>query len=591
MKQFFKYVLATIVGFFCVGIFMSIIGLVMLGSMMVADSQKPSLKEGSVLHIALSGNINERANDNPFRSLMGNSTLESQGLDDILKAIKVAKNNSQISGIYLEGGAMSTDYATLQELRKALVDFKQSKKFILAYADTYTQGSYYLSSVADKVLINPSGMIDWRGIASQPIFFTDLLKKVGVKMQVFKVGTYKSAVEPFILTGMSDANREQLQSCISDIWSGICQDVSASRHIPTSNLNALADGYITFSQPENYVKSHLVDSLSYIDGVRSKLRQLSKQEQVNLVTPSELAKLDEPSSSSDNIAVYYAQGDIVDEVSTTSLTSGEQQIVGSRVVDDLDKLANDDNVKAVVIRVNSGGGSAYASEQMWRAVQLLKKKKPVVVSMSGMAASGGYYLSCGADYIVAEPTTLTGSIGIFGMIPDASGLLTEKLGLHFDVVKTNKASDFGAMGRAFNADEAAAMQGYVNRGYLQFITRVADGRHMTTAQVDRIGQGRVWTGSQALKLKLVDKLGTLNDAIAVAASRAKLKDYAVTSYPDKESWMSQILNSTTKDDYMEQKLRMALGEYYAPLRFVTSLRSYDAKNCVQARMYYWPNVK
>lgn len=591
MKQFLKYVLATIVGFFCIGIFMMMLGFIMIGSMMVADSKTPSVKEGTVLHITLSGSITERATENPFSSLMGNSAMSNQGLDDIIKAIKVAKTNKNVSGIYLEGGALSTDYATLQELRKALVDFKKSKKFILSYADTYTQGSYYLSSVADKVLLNPYGMIDWKGIASQPIFFTDLLKKVGVKMQVFKVGTYKSAVEPFILTGMSNANREQLQACIGDIWQNVCTDVSASRRIPTDSLNAFADRYITLSQPQNYVKCHLVDSLSYIDGVRDKLRQLCHQEKVTMITPSELAKVDDSSDENDKIAVYYAQGDIVDELGTSSMGANQQQIVGKKVVEDLDRLAEDDDVKAVVIRVNSGGGSAYASEQMWRAVKLLKKKKPVVVSMSGMAASGGYYMSCAADCIVAEPTTLTGSIGIFGLIPDASELLTEKLGLHFDVVKTNKSADFGAMGRGFNADEAGAMQMYVNRGYMQFLSRVADGRHMTTAQVDRIAQGRVWTGTQALKLKLVDRLGSLDDAIAIAASKAKVKAYSVEGYPGKSSWMDQLLNTVSTDDYMEEKLKVALGEYYAPLRFVSTLRGTDVKNCVQARLYYLPNLK
>ena len=591
MKQFLKYVLATIVGFFCIGIFMLMLGFIMIGSMMVADSKTPSVKEGTVLHITLSGSITERATENPFSSLMGKSAMSNQGLDDIIKAIKVAKTNKNVSGIYLEGGALSTDYATLQELRKALVDFKKSKKFILSYADAYTQGSYYLSSVADKVLLNPYGMIDWKGIASQPIFFTDLLKKVGVKMQVFKVGTYKSAVEPFILTGMSDANREQLQACIGDIWQNVCTDVSASRRIPMDSLNAFADHYITLSQPQNYVKCHLVDSLSYIDGVRDKLRQLSHQEKVTMITPSELAKVDVSSDEDDKIAVYYAQGDIVDELGTGSMGANQQQIVGKKVVEDLDQLAEDDDVKAVVIRVNSGGGSAYASEQMWRAVKLLKKKKPVVVSMSGMAASGGYYMSCAADCIVAEPTTLTGSIGIFGLIPDASELLTEKLGLHFDVVKTNKSADFGAMGRGFNADEAGAMQMYVNRGYMQFLSRVADGRHMATAQVDRIAQGRVWTGTQALKLKLVDRLGSLDDAVAIAASKAKVKAYSVEGYPEKSSWMDQLLNTASTDDYMEEKLKVALGEYYAPLRFVSTLRGTDVKNCVQARLYYLPNLK
>ena len=592
MKQFLKYVLATIVGIACIGVFTMVVGFVAMGIIAASSDSKPTIKDGTVLRISLSGNITERSNNNPFAKYLGNDVADNQGLDDIIKAIKVAKTNKRISGIYLEGGVISTDYATLQELRHALMDFKQSKKFIVAYADSYSQGSYYLASTADKLLVNPSGMVDWHGIASQPIFYTDLLKKVGVKMQVFKVGTYKSAVEPFILTGMSDANREQVQSFVGSIWQQVCKDVAASRHLAVDSLNAYADRYTTFADPKQYVANHLVDSLVYDDGVRQVLRACSKQDKVNFIDPAQLAKLDDAPTSGDGaIAVYYAEGDIVDEAARTNFSGEMSQIVGSNVVADLDKLANDENVKAVVLRINSGGGSAYASEQMWRAIQLLKQKKPVVVSMSGMAASGGYYMSCAADYIVAEPTTLTGSIGIFGMIPDASGLLTEKLGLHFDVVKTNKASDFGAMGRGFNADEAAAMQGYVNRGYRLFLSRVAAGRHMNPGQVDRIAQGRVWTGSQALGIKLVDKLGTLDDAIAVAAQRAGLKSYYLTSCPQKSSWIDQFLDSTVKRDYMEEKLQTALGEYYQPLRFVGGLRSFDAKSCVQARIFYVPNVK
>lgn len=592
MKQFLKYVLATIVGIACISVFTLVLSFIVMGVIAASSDSKPTVKDGTVLRISLSGNITERSNDNPFAKYFGNDAADNQGLDDILKAIKVAKTDERISGIYLEGGVLSTDYATLQELRHALMDFKQSKKFIVAYADSYTQGSYYLASTADKLFVNPSGMIDWHGIASQPIFYTDLLKKVGVKMQVFKVGTYKSAVEPFILTGMSDANREQVQSFVGSIWQQVCKDVAASRRLAVDSLNAYADCYTTFADPEQYVDTRLVDDLAYDDEVRQVLRVCSQQEQVNFIDPAQLAKLDvAPTSGDGAIAVYYAEGDIVDEAARTNFSGEMSQIVGSKVVADLDKLANDDKVKAVVLRINSGGGSAYASEQMWRAIQLLKQNKPVVVSMSGMAASGGYYMSCAADYIVAEPTTLTGSIGIFGMIPDASGLLTEKLGLHFDVVKTNKASDFGAMGRGFNADEAAAMQGYVNRGYQLFLSRVAAGRHMNPGQVDRIAQGRVWTGSQALGIKLVDKLGTLDDAIAVAAQRAGLKSYYLTSCPQKSSWIDQFLDSTVKRDYMEEKLQTALGEYYQPLRFVGGLRSFDARSCVQARIFYVPNVK
>lgn len=591
MKDFLKYVLATIVGIICTGFIMGMMSLFMFIVMAISSSDTPSVKNGTVLRIQLSGTLNERAKENPFAQYLNNDIAQTQGLDDIITAIKTAQTNDNIRGIYLEGGTLISDMATAQELRKALVDFKKSKKFILAYADNYSQGSYYIASAADKVLVNPSGIVDWHGLASQPIFFTDLLKKVGVKMQVFKVGTYKSAVEPYILTKMSDANREQVSSFVGDIWKNICTDVASSRKISIEGLNAYADHYITFADAKDYVKAHLVDGLAYADEVRTLLRALSQQDKVNFIAPADLAKLTEKKSGDGTIAVYYAQGNIVDAVADNSFMSNESYIVGPKVVEDLDRLANDDNIKAVVLRINSGGGSAYASEQMWRAIQLLKKKKPVVVSMSGMAASGGYYMSCGADYIVAEPTTLTGSIGIFGMIPDASELLTDKLGLHFDMVKTNKGADFGAQGRAFNADEANVMQQYVNRGYRLFISRVAAGRHITPEQVDHIGQGRVWTGSQALKIKLVDKLGTLDDAIAEAASRAKLKDYDVLSTPNKESWVDQILNSTVKRDYMEEKLRTTLGVYYAPLQFVGTLNGMSAKDYLQARIYYIPNIK
>lgn len=505
-----------------------------------------------------------------------------------MKAIRIAKDDDRIRGIYLEGGALAADYASCQALRRALVDFKSSKKFLVSYADQYTQGSYYLASVADKVWLNPSGMLDWHGIASQPVFYKELLEKIGVKMQVFKVGTFKSAVEPYILTEMSDANREQVTSYITDIWNVLVKDVAASRKLSADSLNAYADRYIALSPSTDFVKLGLVDSLTYIDGVRDRLRILSKQEKVTFVSPAELAMSDVPVKKAGHVAVYYAEGNIVDFSGTTGLGGDSPEIVGDRVVEDLDKLMNDEDVKAVVLRINSGGGSAFASEKMWRAIQLLKARKPVVVSMGGLAASGGYYMSCGADYIFAEPTTLTGSIGIFGMIPDATGLMTEKLGLHFDVVKTNKSADFGAMGRPFNSAEAAAMQGYVDSGYRLFLKRVADGRKMKPEEVDRIGQGRVWTGNQALANKLVDRLGGIDDAVAEAAKRAGIKDYSVESYPEKKDFMTRLLEQTTGDDYLEEKLRTTLGVYYAPLRFAAGM---EGQASLQARMFYVPNLK
>ena len=588
MKQFFKYVLATVVGILCIGVLWSMMAFVMLGVVAASSETEPQVEEGTVLRIKLKGTLQERATDNPFASILGKDELTTQGLDDLIHAVKVAKDNEKVKGIYLESGILASDVASLQELRKALLDFKQSKKFIIAYGDQYEQSSYYLASVADKVYLNPSGMINWHGLAMQPIFFTDLMAKVGVKMQVFKVGTYKSAVEPFILTQMSDANREQVTAFVGDMWGEMVKDVAASRRLKADSLNAYADRYAVFAPAQDYLRMQLADSLTYIDGVRDKLRALSGKDKVKFVEAAELAKLYKEKKHDAKIAVYYAQGDIVDQPASGFNASDEPQIVGSKVVEDLDELANDDDVKAVVLRINSGGGSAYASEQMWHAVQLLKKKKPVVVSMSGMAASGGYYLACGANLIVAEPATLTGSIGIFGMVPDVSGLLTEKLGLHFDMVKTNASSDFGTLARPFNPAEAAAMQGFVDRGYRLFLSRVAEGRHMKVEDVDKIAQGRVWTGNQAKGLKLVDRLGTLDDAVAEAARLAKVKEYAVKPCPAKPSWMDNLMGNLDGSDYLEENLRLALGQYYSPLRFVATSASHSP---LQARIFFVPNFK
>lgn len=592
MKEFVKYTLATICGIFgfCAGafilffIFVGIIG---------AASGSTSIDKHSILRIQMAGTLTEQSSEeNPFAELLGNDNLASQGLDDLILSIREAKDNENIDAIYLDGGTLSGDYASMQYLRHELEDFKKSGKKIIAYADQYTQGSYYVSSVADTVAINPEGMLDWHGIAAQPIFYTGLLEKIGVTMQVFKVGTYKSAVEPYILTSMSDANREQMSSYINDIWGEVTKAVSASRKVSVEKLNEYANDYVALAETKNYKTLKLVDKILYIDQVRDMLRGITGEEKAKFVSPADVVASATPSTSGDAIAVYYAEGSIVDEATSTSF-SEESEIVGSKVVKDLDELANDDDVKAVVLRINSGGGSAYASEQMWRAIQLLRKKKPVVVSMSGMAASGGYYMSCGANYIFAEPTTITGSIGIFGMIPDASGLLKEKLGLSFDVVKTNESSDFGAAGRPFNEAEAGAMQQYVNRGYQTFITRVANGRtaaghKMTTADVDKIGQGRVWTGNQAIKLGLVDKLGTLDDAVKYAAKLAKVEDYYTEAYPAPSSWADSFASATTDDDYLQQRLQSVLGEYYSPLSFVLNA---DRNSMLQARIFYLPNLK
>lgn len=592
MKSFLKQVLAVIVGICSVGAFATLMFFVMLGVMLATGDEKQSVSDNSILRIELTGTVVDRSTpDNPLNQLLGRSNASSQGLDVLIDAIKTAKGDKRIKGIYIEGGTMSSDFATLQELRGALVDFKSSGKFIVSYADSYTQGAYYIASVGDRVLINPSGLLDWHGIAMQPMFWTGLMEKVGVKAQVFKVGTYKSAVEPFILKEMSPANREQVESMITDLWKETCTAVATSRKLSPDSLNAYADRYITLADGADYKRLKLVDDLTYVDQVRDELRKRMNDKEVTFVSPEAVAAQAEDTGDDDNqVAVYYASGNIVDVAGSGALMGGGDEIIGSRVVEDLDKLANDKDVKAVVLRINSGGGSAYASEQMWRAVQLLKKKKPVVVSMGGMAASGGYYMSCGANYIVAEPTTLTGSIGIFGLIPDFSGLVKDKLGLRFDVVKTNKASDFGTLSRPFDAAESAALQAHVNRGYALFLKRVADGRtaagrKMIPEAVDRIAQGRVWTGNQALKNGLVDKIGTLNDAILKAEQLAQTKNPAVVRYPAPKSWMESFSKEKQEDDYFERKMKLVLGDYYEPLNFIQNV---DRGNYLQARLFFYP---
>ena len=586
MKQFWLNVLATFVGIMAVGAFSCIMFFVMLIAVLASGDDTPTVSDNSVLKISLSGSITDQAPaDTPIASIFGsNGATEAQGLDVLISAIQVAKDNNNIKGIYIEGGALQSDYATNEELRRALLDFKKSKKWIIAYADSYTQGAYYIASVADKVFLNPSGLLDWHGIAHQSTFYTGLMEKLGVKAQVFKVGTFKSAVEPFTLKQMSEANRLQMSVLIGGLWKDICTSVGASRNISSDSLNAYADRYLALADAQDYKKLKMVDELTYIDQVREQLHERVGDD-FSMIAPGTLAALEQPQGT-ENIAVYYASGNIVDVAGTGALMGGDDEIVGDKVVSDLDALAKNDDIKAVVLRINSGGGSAYASEQMWRAIQLLKQKKPVVISMGGVAASGGYYMACGANRIFADPTTITGSIGIFAMIPEASGLLTQKLGLNFDVVKTNRASDFGARGLKIDEMGGAALQKHVNHGYTLFLKRVADGRtaaghKMTAADVDKIGQGRVWTGRKALEIGLVDQLGNLNEAVAYAAKLAKVQDYGVESYPVAASWFDRFKSDVNSDNYMERQLRTTLGEYYEPLQM---LRQVEQHNYMQARI-------
>ena len=590
MKEFIKNVGATVVGIFVFTILVGAIGMMSLVGMVASGSSAKDVADNTVFVINLEGQLQERSVDNPFSQYLGGAA-STIGLDDLLDGIKKAKENDKIKGIYIEAGAFAPDsYASLQAVRKALVDFKKSGKWIVAYGDIYTQATYYVASVADKVYLNPSGQIDWHGLASQTMFLKDALAKFGIQMQVVKVGAYKSATEMFTGDKMSDANREQVTAFLGGIWQNVCQDVAKSRKVSVEQLNQYADNFITFAEPKSYVGMKLVDGLLYHDQLKDevkKLMRLGKDDDISTIGLAGIMNVPGGKEEGDEIAVYYAYGDIVDGASG-ALSQSENVIDGTKVSKDLEDLADDDDVKAVVIRINSGGGSAYASEQMWRAIQLVKAKKPVVVSMGGMAASGGYYMSCSANWIVAEPTTLTGSIGIFGMFPDMSGLVTQKLGVKFDEVKTNKNSAFGTMARPFSEEEMAYLSSYISRRYSLFRQRVADGRHMSVDAVEKVAQGHVWVGQDALKIKLVDQLGGLDDAVAKAAKLAKLDEYYTASYPGKADWLDQFTSAMSSGSYIDNQMRAAMGEYYSTFML---LKDINKQSAIQARIPYMVNIK
>lgn len=590
MKEFIKNVGATVVGIFVFTILVGAIGMMSLVGMVASGSSAKDVADNTVFVINLEGQLQERSVDNPFSQYL-DGAASTIGLDDLLDGIKKAKENDKIKGIYIEAGAFAPDsYASLQAVRKALVDFKKSGKWIVAYGDIYTQATYYVASVADKVYLNPSGQIDWHGLASQTMFLKDALAKFGVQMQVVKVGAYKSATEMFTGDKMSDANREQVTAFLGGIWQNVCQDVAKSRKVSVGQLNQYADNFITFAEPKSYVTMKLVDGLLYHDQLKDevkKLMKLDKDDDISTIGLAGIMNVPGGKEEGDEIAVYYAYGDIVDGASG-AFSQSESVIDGTKVSKDLENLADDDDVKAVVIRINSGGGSAYASEQMWRAIQLVKAKKPVVVSMGGMAASGGYYMSCSANWIVAEPTTLTGSIGIFGMFPDMSGLITQKLGVKFDEVKTNKNSAFGTMARPFSEEEMAYLSSYISRGYSLFRQRVADGRHMSVDAVEKVAQGHVWVGQDALKIKLVDQLGGLDDAVAKAAKLAKLDEYYTASYPGKADWLDQFMSAMSSGSYIDNQMRAAMGEYYSTFML---LKDINKQSAIQARIPYMVNIK
>lgn len=589
MKDFLKFTLATVTGIIVSFVILFFISMLVVFGIASSSESETQVRKNSVMMFDLNGTLMERSQENPFDFLMGED-YTTYGLDDILSSIKKAKENDDIKGIYIQATSLNAGFASLEEIRNALKDFKETGKFVVAYGDSYTQGLYYLSSVADKVLLNPQGMIEWRGLAATPMFIKDLLAKIGVEMQVFKVGTYKSAVEPFISTEMSAANREQVNVYLSSIWGQLTNDVAASRRMTADSLNAIADRMLAFYPAEVSVECGLADTLIYKNDVRNYLKTMvgiDKDDRMPVLGLRDMVNVRKnvPKDKSGNVvAVYYAYGEIN---AGNSSAAGEQAIDAKEVIKDLRRLQENEDVKAVVLRVNSPGGSAFGSEQIWYAVSELKKEKPVIVSMGDYAASGGYYISCNADTIVAEPTTLTGSIGIFGMFPNAKGL-TEKIGVNFDVVKTNKYADFGMLTRPMNDGEKSLMQMYVNQGYDLFLTRCSEGRGISKEEIDKIAQGRVWAGATAKELGLVDELGGLDKALEIAVAKAGIDAYTVMNYPKKESFFETLMN-TTPDNYIKARiLKGTMGEIYQQFG---ALENFEKADRIQARVPFELNIQ
>lgn len=594
MKDFFKNVAATIVGLFAFGLIMTILGFICIIGMIASSNSKPTLKDNAVMVLKLQGQIEDRSEENWLGELTGEQ-FNNLGMNKILSSIRKAKDEEKVKGIYLETGILESDYATLQEIRNALADFKKSGKWIIAYGDALSQGGYYLASVANKVYVNPEGNVDWHGIASQPQYIKDVAAKFGVHFTVVKVGKYKSYTETYTEDKMSDANREQVSRYIGGLWQQMLADVSKSRNISKDSLNRYADGLMVFDDAQLLKSRKMVDGFCYYDEIRDVVKRqlgLKTDETINQVDYNDVdMAIDDSNLMGEEIAVYYCQGSIV-RMETPSIYGSEQQIVSTKVIKDLQELADNSQVKAVVLRINSGGGDAYASEQIWRAVKELNKKKPVVVSMGGMAASGAYYMSMGAQYIMAQPTTLTGSIGIFGALPDFSDLMTKKLGFKYDEVKTNRNSAYASAGmsRPWSAEEITTMQNYVNRGYNLFRKRVAEGRKMSTEQVEKIAQGRVWLGTDAKNIKLIDGFGGLSDAIDKAAELAHLSSYQAVEYPALAGWMEQLMDMAggNKGTYLDEQLRLALGDLYQPFIMIRNMKE---KEPIQAALPYVLNIQ
>ena len=602
MKSFFKMLFASTLGVIIGFVIVAIVGFVIFVGIAASmgSSSTYKLQKNTVLKLNLNENtsISEKDTSNPLNAIF-NPSGESYGLNDILSAIQKAETNDKIKGIYLNVGDAPVGFTTMEPIRNALLEFKKSGKFIIAYGENFSQPTYYVSSVADTIFMNPSGILDFHGLATSIQYNKGVYEKWGIEMQVYKVGTYKSAVEPFIQNKMSDANREQVTSYLNDVWGTVLSKISESRGIPVAQLNQYADEFLTYANPKKSVEYKIVDGLKYGDEVENCLKSLldlKENDKLRFVGVKDLLSVQEAGkkASKDKIAVLYAEGEIVSDYVPGFLQSG--YITAKEYVKELNKLKEDKNVKAVVFRVNSPGGSAYAAEQIWHAVRELKAVKPVVVSMGTYAASGGYYISCGADKIISEPTTLTGSIGIFGIFPSGEQL-AKRMGATYDGVSTNKFSDFGGgtlsiplsfinigllPARPLNNEEGAKLQAYIENGYDLFLSRCAEGRGKSKEAIDSIGQGRVWTGKQALNIGLIDAIGDIDLAIKTAADLAKVDNYSISEYPVKKDFFMSFLDGSAENASERIWMGIIGKEAYQQKQMLKAWQHYDCRQTIMS---------
>ena len=583
MKQFFKMMFAATFGVFIAFMFIAFFSFSLLIAMFINIGAESKMAytpkhDETIFKMSFNGYIVEETNDNPLASFLNENTTLS--LKDILASIRNAKENNTIKGIYLDMGLFFTGTSNIDAIRRELIDFKQSGKFIVAYADNYTQAGYYLASVAHEVYLNPQGALALTGFSSETMFYKGLLEKIGVELMVFKVGTYKGAVEPFIGDKLSDENREQISAYQQGIWDNVVKGIAKSRMVLPSDVNHFADEGLFLTDPMNAVECGLIDDLKYRFEVDSIVMKKAEQSGKSLKTIgiSKMKRAKKPEREYRNkLAVIYAEG----EITTVPSSFSSGPIITEKLAKELKKLQDDESVKAVVLRINTPGGSAYISEQIWRQVVELKKKKPVVVSMGNVAASGGYYIACAANKIVAEENTLTGSIGIYGLFPNTSGLF-EKLALTTDVVKTNTYSDLGTPSRPMTDDEQALIQTYIERGYETFLSRCAQGRRMSVEAIDSIGQGRIWTGYQARELGLVDELGGIDRAIELAVSLSGIVNYTIINVSAANDFFMEFLEKQL-EDAKTTMLKEMLGAEYDYFRTLQQIKTFSG---IQARLPY-----